>query len=228
MDLSRLFNTLQQQMYLKMQQQCGHAPTKGDITEQAWKVFFETYLPKRYSCDKAFVVDCKGHISDQIDIVIYDEYFSPFIFNQDGIKYIPVESVYAVFEVKQVLSQENFEYAQRKAQSVRQLRRTTAPVYCNGKLIPGREPPHILAGLLTTNRAWEDKLVQQYNAYNELNFLDLGCCVNGKSWVWDSKRYILSLDEKDSLLTFFMTFIDLLRQLGTVPAMDISQYFKGF
>ena len=228
MDLSRLFNTLQQQMYLKMQQQCIHAPTKGDITEEAWRVFFNKYLPKRYSSSKAFVVDCNGNTSEQIDIVIYDEYFSPFIFNQDGIKYIPVESVYAIFEVKQNLSQENFEYAQRKAMSVRQLRRTTAPVLCNGVLMPGREPPHIIAGILTTNRAWEDRLIQKTGISDSLDFLDLGCCVNGKSWVWYENRYILSLEERNSLLTFFMTFIEKLRLLGTAPAMDITQYFNGF
>lgn len=228
MDLSKLFNTLQQQMYLKMQQQCGHAPTKGDITEEAWRVFFSTYLPRRYSCNKAFVVDYSGNISNQIDIVIYDEYFSPFIFNQDGIKYIPIESVYAVFEVKQSLSQENFVYAQRKAMSVRRLRRTTAPVYCNGELKPGREPHHIIAGLLTTNKAWEEKLIYTSGVYNSLDFLDLGCCVNGKSWMWHENRYILSLEEKDSLLTFFMTFVEKLRLLGTAPAMDIAKYFNGF
>ncbi|MBR1778312.1 MAG: hypothetical protein IJ752_07005 [Alphaproteobacteria bacterium] len=227
-DVSGLFSALQQQMYLKMKQQCTHSPAKGDLTEEAWRVFFNEYLPKRYSCNKAFVVDYNGSISDQIDIVIYDEYFSPFIFNQDGVKYIPIESVYAVFEVKQSLSQENFEYAQQKAQSVRQLRRTTAPVYCNGTLMPGREPPHIIAGLLTTNKAWEDRLIQKKCSYDALDFLDIGCCVKGKSWLWHENNYILSLDEKDSLLSFFMAFVDRLRLLGTVPAMDISKYFKGF
>ena len=228
MALSELFNTLQQQMYWKMKQKCTHPLAKGDITEEAWRVFFNEYLPKRYSCDKAFIVDCDSNVSDQIDIVIYDEYFSPFIFNQGGVKYVPVESVYAVFEVKQRLSLKNFEYAQQKAQSVRQLRRTTAPVYCNGSLVPGREPPHIIAGLLTTNKAWENNLIQKKGVYSAVDFLDLGCCVNGKSWVWHENKYILSLDEKDSLLTFFMAFIDQLRLLGTVPAMDISKYFKGF
>ena len=215
-------------MYLKMQQQCIHAPTKGDITEDAWRAFFTEYLPKRYSCNKAFVVDCQGNISEQIDIVIYDEHFSPFIFNDNGIKYIPVESVYAVFEVKPNLSKENFEYAQRKALSVRQLYRTTAPVFCNGKLTPGREPPHIIAGLLTTNRAWENQLTSLTCPFNTSNFLDLGCCINGRSWLWHDERYMLSLEDRNSLLTFFTTFLDLLRQLGTVPAMDISKYFNGF
>lgn len=228
MDLSQLFNNLQQEMYLKMQQQCIHAPTKGDITEEAWRVFFNTYLPKRYSCNNAFVVDYKGNISEQIDVVIYDEYFSPFIFNQNGVKYIPVESVYAVFEVKPSLSKENFEYARKKALSVRKLLRTTAPVYCNGILVPGREPPHIIAGLLTTNKAWENSLTSFTCPCETSDFLDLGCCINGRSWLWHGGRYILSSEDRNSLLTFFTTFLDLLRQLGTVPAMDIGKYFNGF
>lgn len=38
--------------------------------------------------------------------MIYDRRYSPFLFNQSGAVFIPAESVYAVFEVKQELSRE--------------------------------------------------------------------------------------------------------------------------
>jgi hypothetical protein len=160
-NLNKLFNDLQRDMHINMNKECPHVPSKGDITEEQWRQFFCKYLPKRYSCDKAFIVDHTGNISEQIDIVIYDEHFSPFIFNQDGVKYIPAESVYAVFEVKPQLSKKNFEYAQQKAKSVRILTRTTAPVRCNGELKEGRNLAHIIAGILTTNKSWETTLVTQ-------------------------------------------------------------------
>lgn len=222
-----LFNNLQKQMHAKMMQVCPHGPTKGDITEEAWRCFFKDYLPKRYSCDKAIIIDNTGNVSQQIDVVIYDEHFSPFILNQDGIKYIPAESVYAVFEVKQSLSKENFEDAQKKALSVRRLIRTTAPVLCNGVVRLGREPANIIAGLLTTTRAWEETLTNQEIVIDD-SFLDVGCCVNGKSWIFQGDKYILSHNEKDSLLTFFMALLEKLQQFGTVPAMEIPKYFDGF
>lgn len=215
-------------MYFKMMHECSHAPTKGDLTEEAWRCFFQLYLPKRYSCDKAFIIDHTEAMSEQLDVVIYDEHFSPFILNQNGIKYIPAESVYAVFEVKQCLSKEYFEYAQQKARSVRKLLRTTASVLCNGELRPGRKPANIIAGLLTTNSAWENTLVSQVTDPQNDDFLDIGCCVNGKSWLWRDGKYILSHGENDSLLTFFMALLDKLQKFGTVPAMDIPQYFDGF
>lgn len=227
--LTELFENLQSQMVNMMEQKCiPHAPTKGDLTEEAWRGFFKTYLPKRYSCDKAFIIDHLGVLSDQIDVVIYDEHFSPFIFNRGGVKYIPAESVYAVFEVKPYLSKEYFEYAQQKACSVRCLKRTTAPVYCNGKLKQGRQPPHIIAGILTTHKAWENTLVEQKLDPTSEGFLDIGCCVNGKSWIWNDGQYLLSQHDKNSLLTFFMALLEQLQQLGTVPAMEIRQYFDGF
>jgi len=47
-----------------------------------------------------FVVDHSGKISEQIDIIIYDRHFTPFIFKGERVVYIPVEGVYAIFEVR--------------------------------------------------------------------------------------------------------------------------------
>jgi hypothetical protein len=69
------------------------------------------YLPERYFVDNAFVLDCEGKLSDQIDVVIYDRQYSPFLFNQNFVKYIPAESVYAVFEVRQEIDLGNLKYA---------------------------------------------------------------------------------------------------------------------
>lgn len=77
---------------------------------------------------KAFVVDSEGHFSEQIDIVVYDRQYSPFIFTFNDQLFIPAESVYAVFEAKQELSADIIRYAQNKATSVRRLKRTSLPI----------------------------------------------------------------------------------------------------
>ena len=105
-----------------------HPGAKGDVSELNWIQWLKDYLPKRYCVDKAFIIDCENNISDQIDVVIYDQQYSPFVFNQDSVIYIPAESVYAVFEVKKELNKEYIEYAEKKAGSVRSLHRTSAPI----------------------------------------------------------------------------------------------------
>ena len=127
-DLKQLFTNLQKQMlsrFKTIDDGIEHDTTKGDASELNWISMLRPYLPERYKIDKAFVIDSKENISEQQDIVIYDQYFSPSLFNQNETKYVPAESVYAIIEVKQNLNKEHVEYAGKKAASVRKLHRTS-------------------------------------------------------------------------------------------------------
>ena len=64
------------------------------------------------------MIDADGRSSHQIDIAICDRFYSPVFFHSDEQPYIPAESVYAVFEVKQTLSSLFVLDAGRKARSV--------------------------------------------------------------------------------------------------------------
>src|SRR5690554_5426849 len=120
--LKELFSGLQNQMIAQLntnRSNVKHPGSKGDALENAWIEWLRKYLPNRYSVDKAIVIDSNGDTSHQIDIVIYDNWFTPFIFSQNGFHYIPAEGVYAVFEVKPDISDSsdgmtNIEYAGRK------------------------------------------------------------------------------------------------------------------
>jgi hypothetical protein len=111
-----------------VRQSFAHPGTKGDASEKVWLELLETYLPKRYQAATAHVVDSKGVFSDQIDVVVFDRQYSPFIFHYQGQTIIPAESVYAVFEAKQAINATQVAYAQRKAASVRRLHRTSLPI----------------------------------------------------------------------------------------------------
>src|SRR6266496_1728468 len=150
-DLRDIFLGLQRQMIAILQAEreiLRHPGTKGASTELQWLKTLESYLPKRYCVDRAFVLDCDSSLSEQIDIVIYDRQYSPFLFNQDDAKYVPAEAVYAAIEVKQELNPENIAYAGKKAASVRRLRRTSAPIHHAGGTLGPKEPPNILAGIV--------------------------------------------------------------------------------
>ena len=181
MNLKNKFSFLQNKMIAdaNLSKASDHPTDRGDNVEISWLKWFGEYLPKRYRAAKAMVIDCKGNISDQIDVVLYDGQYSYLVFNQNNTLYVPAESVYAVFEVKPSLKKENMIYAGNKAASVRKLYRTSAPIpYAGGVYNP--KPLHrILAGILTTTSGWKDPFGEPFKkcivACDELQQVDCGC-----------------------------------------------------
>ena len=102
-NIQKLFTALDEEMRLKLSSKIDeiyHPTAKGDESELNWIGLLRAYLPERYTVDSGFVVDHKGNISEQIDIIVYDRHFTPFIFRGENVVYIPAEGVYAIFEVK--------------------------------------------------------------------------------------------------------------------------------
>lgn len=259
-DLRELFHGLQQQMLISLKlnrEFIGHPGSKGDATEQHWIEFLRAYLPDRYKVDKAIVIDSTGNVSEQMDVVIYDAIYTPFIFKQDGFMYIPAESVYAVFEVKQDVKG-NIEYAAQKIVSVRKLKRTSIGMVASGKTTAARPLTKIIGGILTTTSSYSgnDTVKQQLKELKGLQTLDLGClCDTGSFYVdyneiepegiaptssiEDNRKYIrqvyesrkvkeVTFSDKDvSIFTFFLQLVNYLKFIGTVPAIDINAYLKA-
>ena len=119
------------------------------MSEHVWLELFEKYLPKRYQAATAHVVDSEGRFSDQIDAVIFDRQYSPFVFNFEGQVLVPAERVYAVFEAKQTINAAQVGYAQDKVECVRKLTRTILPIPHAGGTFPPKPLSHIIGGLVT-------------------------------------------------------------------------------
>jgi hypothetical protein len=120
----------------------GHPGTKGDASENVWLELLKIYLPQRYQAIKGHVVDSNGKFSDQIDILVFDRQYSPFILQFQGQTILAAESVYAAFEAKQSINAGQVEYAQKKVASVRQLNRTkSAYPLCDGNAGPEEAKP---------------------------------------------------------------------------------------
>lgn len=78
-----------------------HPLTTGTYREEVWKSMFEMIIPKKYCIDQGvFIIDSYGHISNEVDLVIFDEMYTPYIFKYKKIKFIPVEAVAIVVECK--------------------------------------------------------------------------------------------------------------------------------
>lgn len=127
--------------------------------------------------DKAIVIDSTGNVSEQMDVVIYDAIYTPFIFKQDGFMYIPAESVYAVFEVKQDV-EGHIEYAAKKVESVRKLKRTSISMVSSGKTTPARALTKIIGGILTTTSSYRgnDTVIKAVRKTERAY----------KLWIWDA------------------------------------------
>jgi len=47
---------------------------------RVWLDWFQTYLPRLYQTESARIVDGEDAISEQIDVVVFDRQYSPFVF----------------------------------------------------------------------------------------------------------------------------------------------------
>lgn len=78
-----------------------HGPTTGTFREEIWAELFAQMLPKKFVIEQsAFIIDSKDGISKEIDLVIMDEMYTPYIFHYGKLKFIPIEAVAAVIECK--------------------------------------------------------------------------------------------------------------------------------
>jgi len=184
-DVRRMFLGLQQEMILKLKrtrEHVRHTGTVGTATELCWLGMLETYLPKRYQAAKAMVLDSRGECSDQIDIVIFDRQYSPFLLHQEGVTYVPAESVYAVIEVKQQLARTTVLAAGDKAASVRRLHRTSARIPHAGGVYEPRGLFRILGGLVTLDGPAGGGLGKEFPEWlgrlEEEMRVDVGCVLN--------------------------------------------------
>lgn len=210
----------------------SHPGTKGDASEAVWLQLLNTYLPQRYRADKAFVVDSNGVFSEQIDVLIYDRQYSPFIFQYEGQTIVPAESVYAVFEAKQTINAQNVAYARHKVATVRRLHRTSLPIpYAKGTYPPKPLIP-ILGGILTFDSDWTpccgDAMWRTLGDGDvESDRLDIGCVATHGHFVFDPThcKYKFTPGGKPAT-AFLLKFISILQFSGTVPMINVNAYAR--
>lgn len=206
-----------------------HPGSKGDASEGVWLKLLQTYLPERYQAASAFVVDSNGVFSEQIDVVVFDRQYSPFIFIYEGQTIVPAESVYAVFEAKQSINANRVDYAQKKVASVRRLHRTSLPIpYAQGVYPPKPFIP-ILGGILTFESEWSppvgDALKAALARDDGDGCIDLGCVAAHGHFAFDRTacQYEFCLEGKPAT-AFLFKLISLLQFCGTVPMIDVQAY----
>lgn len=226
--LTGLHEDIQQKLEI-VRRTMGHPGTKGDSSENVWLKLLQTYLPARYQAAKAHVVDSKGNFSDQIDVVVFDRQYSPFIFNYEGQTVVPAESVYAIFEAKQSINADHISYSKNKVESVRKLYRTSLPIpYAKGTYPPKPLIP-IIGGVLTFESDWKPPFGKAIsNALNDPDDnrrLNLGCvAAHGYFYYEDSSNSYQITPGGKPATAFLFRLISQLQFSGTVPMIDVQAY----
>ncbi|MEW1986234.1 DUF6602 domain-containing protein [Pseudarthrobacter oxydans] len=207
----------------------SHPTAKGDATEDRWINMLSEFLPRRYGVGKVFAIDSKGNQSQQIDVAVYDQQYSPLFFEQSGLHFVPVESIYAVFEAKPELDKGYVEYARDKVASVRSLHRTSVGIRHAGGTYAPQDPATkpILGGILATGSAWADIQGEAARTAllqgDERDRLDFAIAVQhgAVERVGDELFYAVP---DQQLIWFAMQLFKRLSTLGTVLALDLSSY----
>lgn len=205
-----------------------HPGTKGDASEAIWIDMLGQYLPKRYQVASAHVVDSRGNFSDQIDAVIFDRQYSPFIFTYEEQLIVPAESVYAVFEAKQTANAELVRYAQNKVASVRKLYRTSLPIPHAGGVYPPKQLIPIIGGLLTFESSWRPPLGSYFenvlNQGKDDSRLDIGCIASHGHFLFEVDKGYELVEGSKPATSFLFALISRLQFSGTVPMIDVDAY----
>lgn len=214
---------------LRSSNRIRHQGDKGEVNEQYFIDFLRHYLPDRYTVDKAMVIDSYGNMSESIDVVVFDRQYTPTLMDSDKHRYVPAESVYAVFECKPTISKEYLTYAGEKAASVRKLHRTSIEIYAASGTHKPKVPQHIVAGILAIDVGWKGGL----NATFEKNLsestglfsLDCGFAATGACFDTFNKDKSLNYGPaKNALAYFAFRLLSRLQACATVPAVDWSAY----
>lgn len=208
----------------------SHNGEMGAVTEENFKEVIRKYLPKRYGVDSAIIIDSDGSTSDQIDIVIYDPQYTPCLLIQQNYRYIPVESVYGILEVKQKINKETLEYASKKAESVRVLKQTSVPIAHAGGVYLPKQPLKIVAGLVGADIDWADGFGQTFRENHQKltgnKYLDCGLAVSGSYYDTFAEKfsYVYEPSKDNALIFFLFRLLGKLQSMGTVPAIDWNAY----
>lgn len=239
-DLHRAFINKQVALkasFLAIRDVTSHGTTQGDVSEGDWTGLIRDFLPSRYEVGPIFAVDHHGNMSEQIDVAVYDKHYSPQWFGgANNVRFVPVESVYAVFEVKPELSATYVKAAIQKVTSVRALDRTSAPVvHKGGKYEPATIAlTPIIGGILTTRNDWQDtftNLDKYQPSPNAPGFLNIGIALDDLCFDYTPtlaagtvQTERTTSDNGQQLIHFAIRLFRQLQAIGTVPAVDMEKY----
>jgi len=227
-----------------------HDTTMGNVIESQWiGDFLQRYLPDRYAVGSGIIINSEGKTSEQIDIVIHDNQYTPNLLSNGTHQFVPAESVYAIIEVKPEIDKANLIYAGKKAESVRRLTRTSIGIRHAGGRYPPKVLHHIIAGIVSVKAGWASGFGETFKTnlkplLGTDQQIDFGCALaDGAFDIYNYDRVfenqpgidpelieeMINIKPTNNSLVYFMfRLLSCLQSIGTVPAVDWEKYAEVF
>lgn len=88
-------------MVEEMELSSEHGGLTGGFREGMWLSFFRSIIPLKYQLAQGvIIIDSGREVSNEVDIAVYDETYTPYVFQYNTLKFIPIEAVVMVIECK--------------------------------------------------------------------------------------------------------------------------------
>jgi len=126
-DVKSLVGSEAKRLWVAFQQKLiPHAGELGSAREQVVREFLTQQLPSRFGVSSGFVFDVHGHVSKQMDVVVFDRQECPVFEAAGGKKFFPCEGVVSVGQIKSTITSKNqYEAALENLHSAKALDRSS-------------------------------------------------------------------------------------------------------
>lgn len=95
------YNYLNKMMVEEMDIASEHGGLTGNYREEMWMRLFRSIIPLKYSMAQGvMIIDSDGNVSNEVDIAVFDEQYTPYVFQYNTLRFIPIEAVALVIECK--------------------------------------------------------------------------------------------------------------------------------
>lgn len=95
------YNYVNNMMVEEMDIASKHGGLTGNHREEMWIKLFRSIIPKKFSIAQGvMIIDSYGKVSKEVDIAVFDEQYTPYVFQYNTLKFIPIEAVAIVIECK--------------------------------------------------------------------------------------------------------------------------------
>lgn len=163
---------------------------------------FAKLFPKRYAITNGVVSDTFGHTAGDCDAIIFNDFWFPYVIsgatNQSRRKFLPIDGIYAIGEIKSTLTERTLDEACKKLITCSRLNRHHTH---NNRLIENRENgcfhgitnplyTFIITTGIDSNTSFESLIDRFYDINRQVKRLEvIRClCVLGKGvvvWAFD-------------------------------------------
>lgn len=159
---------------LKLTESIKHPGESGRAREEIIRRFLAQLLPTSVRLDSGFVIDARGGVSKQIDLIVYRDGYHP-VFDVGGIKHVMVEAVVATIQNKaRITSKRDLRSALDNIASVKRLDRTgngvnriISPPQFAQMVNPSRFEHQVLGIVIAQRSMQRDALLTELHAYLE-------------------------------------------------------------